>query len=36
MTISRYFALSMNVLLIFGMHDINGGLFLKETAFSTL
>ena len=33
MTIS---ALSINVLLVFEMHDLNGALFLNATAFSAL
>ena len=35
MTISRSFALSINALLIFEMHDLNGALFLNATSFST-
>ena len=31
MTISRYFSLSMNILLIFDMHDLNETLLSKET-----
>ena len=36
MTISRSSALSINVLLIFEMHDLNGALFLNTTFFSAL
>ena len=36
MTTSRSFALSINVLLIFAMHDLNGALFLKTVSFSAL
>ena len=36
MTISRSSALSINVLLIFEMHDLNGALSLNETSFSAL
>ena len=36
MTISRSSALSINVLLIFEMHDLNGALFLNTTPFSAL
>ena len=36
MTISRSSALSLNVLLIFEMHDLNGALFLYTTSFSAL
>ena len=36
MTISRSSELSINVLLIFIMNDINGGLFLNATSFSSI
>ena len=36
MTISRSSALSINVLLIFEMHDLYGALFLNATFFSAL
>ena len=36
MNISRSSALSINVLLLFEMHDLNGALFLNETSFSAL
>ena len=35
-TISRSSPLSINVLLIFEMHDLNGELFLNATSFTTL
>ena len=36
MTILRYSALSINALLIFEMHGLNGKLFLNATFFSAL
>ena len=36
MTISRSSVFSINVLLIFEMHDLNGALFLNSTSFSAL
>ena len=36
MTISRSSALSINVLLVFEMHDLNGSLFLNATFCSAL
>ena len=36
MTISRSSAFSINVLLIFDMHDLNGALLLIATSFSAL
>ena len=36
MTVPRSPALSINVLLIFEMHDLNGALFLHATSFSAL
>ena len=36
MTISRSSALSINVLLTFEMHDLDGALFLNATFFLTL
>ena len=36
MTTSRSSAVSINVLLIFNMHDLNVALFLNETSFSAL
>ena len=36
MTMSRSSALSINVLLIFEMHDLNGAFSLNETSFSAL
>ena len=36
MTISRSFALSITVLLLFEMHDLNGALFPKAKSFSVL
>ena len=35
MTISRSSTLSINVLLIFVMHGLNGALFLNTTSFSS-
>ena len=36
MTISRFSTLSIDVLLIFEMHDLNGALFSNATFFSAL
>ena len=36
MTVSKSSALSINVLLIFDMHDLNGELFLNVATFSAL
>ena len=36
MSISRSSALSTNVVLVFDIHDINGGLFLNTTSFCVL
>ena len=36
MTISRSSAFSINILLIFEMHDLNGALFLNALSFSAL
>ena len=36
MTISRSSAFSINVVLIFEMHDLNGALFLNATFYSAL
>ena len=36
MTVSRSFALPMNVLLIFDMHDLNEALFFDTTPFCVI
>lgn len=36
MTISRSSAISMNVFLIFDIHEVNGALFLNVTSFLSL
>ena len=36
MAMSRSFALSINVLLMFDMHDLNGALFLNTLFYSAL